>query len=282
MLFATLRFYATGSFIQVAGDFTGIDKSTACRIIHKVSCAIARLRMQFIKMPETEEERNAICAQFYAISRFPKCIGALDCTHVRIASPGGPEAEIYRNRKGFFSLNLQAVCDARCRIENIVCRWPGSSHDSTIFNNSQLRAQFERGHYGDHLLVGDSGYAIRRYLITPLGNTRTAAENLFNESQIRTRNPIERTFGIWKRRFPILSLGIRVKLERIEAIVIATAVLHNIAKLYNDPLPDINDEEVEAINFVNVPGQNFVERDREGNNLIRYQLIHEYFTNLLR
>lgn len=102
MLFATLRFYATGSFMQVARDFTGIDKGTACRIIHKVSRAIVGLHRQFIKMPETEYDRNAICAQFYRISRFPKCIGALDCTHIKIASPGGPEPKIYRNRKGYF------------------------------------------------------------------------------------------------------------------------------------------------------------------------------------
>lgn len=116
-----------------------------------------------------------------------------------------------------------------------------------------------RGHYGDYLLVGDSGYAIKRYLITPLANTRTAAENLFNESLIRTRNPIERTFGIWKRRFPILAFGIREKFDRIKAIIIATAVLHNMAKLYNDPLSDINAAEEEAINFVHLPAQNNVE-----------------------
>ncbi|KAK9739323.1 hypothetical protein QE152_g9082 [Popillia japonica] len=42
MLFVTLRFYATG-FLQVVGDFVGIDKATACRIVHKVSRAIASL-----------------------------------------------------------------------------------------------------------------------------------------------------------------------------------------------------------------------------------------------
>ncbi|KAG5876742.1 hypothetical protein JTB14_028488 [Gonioctena quinquepunctata] len=31
----TLRYLATGSTLQAVGDFTGIDKSTASRIIHK-------------------------------------------------------------------------------------------------------------------------------------------------------------------------------------------------------------------------------------------------------
>lgn len=41
---------------------------------------------------------------------------------------------------------------------------------------------------GTNLLVGNSGYV---YLITPLGNPVTPMEQIFNESQIRTRNPVE-------------------------------------------------------------------------------------------
>lgn len=169
MLLVTLRYYATGSFLQVVGDFAGIDKSTVCRIVYKVSQAIAELFNIFIKMPTTEEEKRTASLEFHRIARFPKCIGALDCTHIKISSPGGNEPEIYRNRKNFFSINVQAVCDANCKFQNIVCRWPGSSHDSTIFQNSRLRVELENGVYGDHVLVGDSGYAIKPYLITPLG-----------------------------------------------------------------------------------------------------------------
>lgn len=41
------------------------------------------------------------------IARFPKGIGAIECTHVPLLSPGGNNAEIFRNRKGFFSINVQ-------------------------------------------------------------------------------------------------------------------------------------------------------------------------------
>lgn len=69
MLLVTLSYFATGSFLQVVGDFTGIDKSTASRIVHKVSRAIAKLINEFIKMPETEEERRTIAQEFYKISQ---------------------------------------------------------------------------------------------------------------------------------------------------------------------------------------------------------------------
>ncbi|KAK9738190.1 DDE superfamily endonuclease [Popillia japonica] len=87
--------------------------------------------------------------------------------------------------------------------------------------------------------------------MTPLGNPRTQAEQLYNESQIRTRNPIERTFGIWKRRFPVLALGIRSKLCKVEAIVVATAVLHNMAILLNEDQPPVDAAEEAAIQLVN-------------------------------
>lgn len=47
--------------------------------------------------------------------------------------------EEFRNRKSYFSLNVQAVCDADLKLMNVVARWPGSAHDATIFNNSVLR-----------------------------------------------------------------------------------------------------------------------------------------------
>lgn len=73
---------------------------------------------------------------------------------------GGPNAEYFRNRKGYFSLNVQVVGDADLRIRNIVARWSGSTHDQTIFNNSSIKAQFEGNEFGNSIMLGDSGYAL--------------------------------------------------------------------------------------------------------------------------
>ncbi|KAJ8909636.1 hypothetical protein NQ315_015328 [Exocentrus adspersus] len=109
--------------------------------------------------------------------------------------------------------------------------------DSQIFLNSHIRARFENNDFDDYVLVGDSGYAVKKYLITPLAEPITRAEQLFNESQIRTRNCIERKFGL--------------KLEKDEAVVISTAVLENSAKLLNEQDPPFDEEEEVAVNFVN-------------------------------
>jgi hypothetical protein len=77
---------------------------------------------------------------------------------------------------------------------------------------------FENGNMGDGLLVGDSGYAVRKYMMTPLNNPVTPAEILYNESHRRIRNLIERTFGNWKRRFPVISIGTRCKVPLMQDI----------------------------------------------------------------
>lgn len=67
---------------------------------------------------------------------------------------GGEQAEVFRNRKAFFSINTQIICDAKLKIRDIVARWPGSSHDLTIFNNSRIRARFENNEFQHSLLLG--------------------------------------------------------------------------------------------------------------------------------
>ena len=131
--------------------------------------------------------------------------------------------------------------------------------------------------FGDALLVADSGYANTSYMITPLLRVTNRAEGLFNESLIRTRNPVERQYGVWKRQFPVLSLGLRLKLETPQAVVIATAVLHNLA-LDRDSLPP------EGPDVGYMPQEDQTEyvgnADLVGNTNARDRLITEYFANL--
>ncbi|XP_031328675.1 putative nuclease HARBI1 [Photinus pyralis] len=239
-LLLTLRFFASGSFYITVSDFGGIHKSTAAQIIKRTVTALCQLRRDYIYFPRDPEEQHNVKAKFCNIAAFPRVLGALDGTHIRIQSPGGQQAETFRNRKGYFSLNV--ISDAKHYIRNIVTRWPGSSHDANIFDNSLIRMQFENGEMGNGLLLGDSAYPLRSYLITPINNPQGEIETLFNESLIRTRTVVERTFGIWKRRFPILSVGMRCRVELAQNIIVATAVIHNIARQERDAIDDLEDD----------------------------------------
>jgi len=276
-LFLTLRFYATGNMLIAVADFVGVSKSAACSIVSLVTVAIASLRAEYVKFSETQAEREAVKEEFYRIARFPHVIGAIDCTHVRIQSPGGNEAERYRNRKGYFSWNVQTICDARLRIIDIVARWPGSARDQTIFNNSRIKGRFQRNEFGHQsILLGDRGYGNSKYLVTPLKQPNTRAENLYNESHIRTRNCVEWSHGVWKRRFPVLSVGMHASLEHSMAIMVATAVLHNLAIQEREDEPPI---EVQ-VDGVNIPGDRNVAVVENVNNYVRMELINNHFANL--
>ncbi|KAK4881735.1 hypothetical protein RN001_005054 [Aquatica leii] len=232
-LLLALRFYATGNMLIAVGDFSGVHKATACRIIKRVTTAIASLAATYISMPRNDQEMRNTQMEFHRIARFPKIIGAIDCTHVKNTIT----RYYFRNRKGYFSLNIQAIADSTLRILDVVARWPGSTHDQTIFNNSRIHARVEAGEFNNCIILGDSGYGLTKYLITPLLHPTTRGEQLFNEAQIRSRNPVERLFGVWKRRFPVLSLGIRLSIDTTQAVVIACAVLQNIAIDRNEDQP---------------------------------------------
>lgn len=229
---------------------------------------------------------RAVSEAFYRIAAFPRVIGALDCTHVKIQSPGGEHAELYRNRKTWFSLNVQTVADSQLKIRDIVARWPGSTHDSTIFNNSALKESLESGVFRGYFIVADSGYKNTSYLATPYLTVDSPLKNLHNESQIRTRNVVERSYGVWKRRFPCLSLGLRIALERVQPVVVALAVLHNIAIDDNDRLPPVEVEGFEealaattmptVVQAEGVPQQ----RMRGENQLARDFLCERHFATL--
>lgn len=289
-LLATLRFYATNATQTSIADYCGCSTPTANKVIHKVSAAIAELHKEYIKFPDTAEEVRKEQIRFYQIARFPKVIGALDCTHIRLSSVplrlevGGEQAELFRNRKGYYSINVQTIGNANLEITDIVARWPGSSHDSTIFNNSYRRAKFEANTYGDALIVADAGYASTSYMMLPLGNPTTRLEQLYNESQIRTRNPIERCYGVWKRRFPVLSMGMRIKLDKCLVVIMATAVLHNLLRCRGEQVPP-DDPELQ----LPAPWDQLIRDgqapnridDLQNRNRTRDSLINNYFQSLL-
>lgn len=80
--------------------------------------------------------------------------------------------------------------------------------------------------------------------MTSLVNPLTAAENLYNESLIKKKFWIVLVYG--KRRFPCLLVELRVKLKTALNIIVAIAIVHNIAlnmhieEIYNGFIEDLN------------------------------------------
>ncbi|XP_060562532.1 putative nuclease HARBI1, partial [Ruditapes philippinarum] len=144
------------------------------------------------------DELALIKQKFYKIARIPNCIGAIDCTLIPILSPKERE-DVYVCRKGYHAINVQAVVDTNMKFTNVVAKWPGSTHDNIIFENCGLKQWIENGIPG--WLIGDSGYALKSYMLTPKINPSTRQEVSFNNAHSRTRMVVERAFGILKSRF---------------------------------------------------------------------------------
>lgn len=94
----------------VCADLHQVSQPTVSRIIKNVSAKLAGLLSEYVGFPENLQP---VSDSFEAVPgcRYPglkHVIGAIDCTHIKIKRPWGIQhSEAYRNRKGFFSINVQ-------------------------------------------------------------------------------------------------------------------------------------------------------------------------------
>ncbi|GFV52263.1 nuclease HARBI1 [Trichonephila clavipes] len=102
-------------------DLFDVSQPTVCRVVHRVSEAIASLLPDFI--PTYQSTEKSAKRKFFSIAGFLKVIGALDGTFVRIVSPGGEDAERFRSsQRTTLHLNVQTIVDSDLVIRNACCK----------------------------------------------------------------------------------------------------------------------------------------------------------------
>ncbi|KAJ6648138.1 Protein ALP1-like, partial [Pseudolycoriella hygida] len=81
------------------------------------------------------------------------------------------------------------------RFVNVNARYPGSNHDAFVWKCS-LAYSFlegianEMGEEWEYFLLGDSGYPLQPWLMTPYDSPRTAAEKQFNRERKLRYSPL--------------------------------------------------------------------------------------------
>ncbi|XP_041458998.1 putative nuclease HARBI1 [Lytechinus variegatus] len=230
-VFVALNFYATSDFYSSVQKEHGVSSASVCRIVARVSEALANLKDEVITWrPVVEKQR-----EFMETSGFPMVVGAVDCTHIWLdGSPLGDTEYAFINRKGWHSINVQYISDAKYNIINVSARWPGSVHDSRVFENSAVGQSFQRGEL-EGVILGDSGYPQRSWLMTPFRNPQTPAERAYNRSHMRGRVVVEQTNGQIKKKFPCLRRGLRVEPKKACTIIVACTVLFRLSKEWKEP-----------------------------------------------
>jgi len=160
----TVRWLAGGSYLDIKSQY-GIGKSTFYHIVDEVVDAIVvTFPIQFdVSLPAMKQRAKEFgLRQWKHMRVFNGVIGAIDGLLVKIKCPSVKEVGMPRTfftRKGFFALNVQAVCDVRKRFIFVSMDMPGSSHDARAFFFSNLWQAIQEGCIAQGFyLIGDAAY----------------------------------------------------------------------------------------------------------------------------
>lgn len=150
------------------------------------------------------------------------------------------------------------MCDHEMRIKFVDARYPGACHDSHVWNLSAAKQYLEEQYNNgckDCWVLGDSGYPLEPWLMTPFrSTTEGTSKSRYNSKHSKTRNIVERTIGLLKNRFRCL-LGARLlhySPEKAAQIINVCCAIHNICIYYNcvddfEPNFDEENEEYDEI-----------------------------------
>ncbi|KAL0925196.1 hypothetical protein M5K25_003510 [Dendrobium thyrsiflorum] len=226
-------------------EFFQHSLETVSRYFNAVLRALVSFADEFINLPQGDVECHPFVrsnAQFYPF--FKNAIGAIDGTHIPAVVNNNLQNR-YRNRKGFTSQNVMAAVSFDRQFVYLAIGWEGSAADMRVLRWAAEQGQFTvpRNYY----YLVDSGYANTDKLIAPFRGYRyhladyrrntsrryAVHQELFNHRHAQLRNVVERTFGIWKERFQVLTHMRQFSITVQADLVIACAVLHNYIGRYH-------------------------------------------------
>lgn len=97
-----------------------IIQSMISRYIDKYAVIIGdHLGPRYIRFPQNEQEIETTKVAFEELYNIPGVVGIIDGTHIPSSAVPGNIEIAYVNRKQFYSINVQIVCDANLINTNI-------------------------------------------------------------------------------------------------------------------------------------------------------------------
>ena len=89
---ATLRYHASGSFLDVCGELIGIDQLTVSRNVTQITIAFLCQVPNHIRLPN-RRQADRTKAKFYDTNGFPNVVGCIDGTQIHIQAPSENEQQ---------------------------------------------------------------------------------------------------------------------------------------------------------------------------------------------
>ena len=132
---------ATNIEYRTLSSLFGLGRSTVGKIVVETGRAIAtHLLPQYVQIP-CGEKLKEIVDGFETFWGFPQAAGAIDGSHIPVIRPEESASDYY-NRKGYYSIIVQALVDHLGLFMDVCIGWPGKVHDARVFVNSSL---YQRG-----------------------------------------------------------------------------------------------------------------------------------------
>ncbi|XP_017481322.1 PREDICTED: putative nuclease HARBI1, partial [Rhagoletis zephyria] len=286
-----IALYALGSsseYRSIAHLF-GVGKATVCKIFiefcNEVWASLAPIYLNNFPLKRSQIEQGV--ADFNAMG-YPQCIGAIDGCHIEI-HPKKEEAIDYHNYKGWYSVVLLALVDAKYRFSYIHCGSPGRCNDSSIFEKSSLKRELQECALLDELswqygstkipvhVIGDSAFRLSQHLMKPYPHSvnNTPEQKKFNYRLSKCRRVVENAFGHLKARFRRIGKGVDNHIKNANTVICAACVLHNFLIAQKDSIVENWVVEMQRDSRCNPQCSNN-QSDRSEGELIRNSL-KEYF-----
>jgi len=112
-------------------------------VVHDTCAAIIKVsQSKYIKFP-TGNDLQSVIDGFNMKWDMMQCAGAIDGCHIPVKPPSLNHTDFY-NRKGWYSIILQALVDDVGNFTDICVGWSGKVYDACVLQNSQLYAKGER------------------------------------------------------------------------------------------------------------------------------------------
>ena len=245
-LMVTLRYLATGEAQQAQAFYFRLGKATVSKIVRETCIALwEALNETYVKTPSTSYDWKNIAQEFNEEWNFPHCLGAIDGKHIMMECPknGG---SAYFNYKGFHSIVLLAVCDAKYCFTFVDIGDYGSLNDASILSETAFGQAFENSPTNfnvpcptlhgtetlPYVLIGDDIFPLKPWLMKPFpGKGLSEPQKVYNYRLSRGRRTIENTFGILAARWRIFRTPIKANVDLVENIAKAAVCLHNYLRL---------------------------------------------------
>ncbi|XP_067126771.1 putative nuclease HARBI1 [Centruroides vittatus] len=253
--------------ILLAADHFNICRRTAWKILHDFSSALLDLNKREGILSWPNQKQAFKTSEYYTKKfGFPGVIGVVDGKHMAIKAPRNDHSSYY-NRKQFYSIILQAVCNEKLLFTDCYAGEAGSVHDARAYRRSTLARRIDEGikFPVDTHLLGDAAYPLNKYLLTPYRDNGhlTEIQSYFNTKLSKCRSSIERAFGLFVGRFRRFELLDMHRLDLMVMLIMAGCILHNFSILQED---ETSIEEERLVGVPEVPVIENVQARRDAQN----------------